>query len=407
MSEALVSCLRAVVAIVALLVVGVLCSTNRRAIDWRFVIKALIMQAILGFLILWSPPGAAFLRHLSDAVGWILSFGGAGSAFLFGGLVGPKMDDLFGGGAFVFALRVLPQIVYVAALLALLEHYGVLRLLARGIGGVVSKILGTTAMEGFSAVLTIFLGQTEMPVALQHTLDRLPRRVLATVLCSGTASVAGSVLAGYASLGVPMTDLLAASVMAIPGGLLFSRILFPGEREDAAALEHMVRRHGTVFEALADGAMNGVRIAVAVGAVLVAFVGLIALVDGLLGSMGLTLTRILGVVLAPVVWLMGVPWHEAVTAGGLFGQKIVFNEFVAYASLSPMIHAHALSTHTVTILSFALCGFANLSTIGILIGAFGSAAPERRSDVAVLAGRAVIAGTLSNAMSAVIAGLLV
>ncbi|QDH25944.1 NupC/NupG family nucleoside CNT transporter [Neokomagataea tanensis] len=399
--------LRALVAIVILLAVGVACSADRRGIDWRFVAKAFVMQALIGLLVLWSPPGAAVLHRLSDAVEWVLSFGGQGSAFLFGGLVGPRMNDIFGGGAFVFALRVLPQIVYVAALLALLEHYGVLRFLARVIGGIVAKILGTTPMEGFSAVLTIFLGQTEMPVALQHTLDRLPKRVLATVLCSGTASVAGSVLAGYASLGVPMTNLLAASVMAIPGGLLFSRILFPGEREDAAALENMSKRHNTVFEALADGAMNGARIAVAVGAVLVAFVGLIALVDGILGNAGLTLTRILGVLLSPVVWLMGVPWSEAVTAGGLLGQKIVFNEFVAYASLSPLIHGHLLSLHTITILSFALCGFANLSTIGILIGAFGSAAPARRGDVAALAGRAVIAGTLSNAMSAVIAGLLV
>nr|WP_249201897.1 nucleoside transporter C-terminal domain-containing protein [Gluconobacter sp. Dm-74] len=390
-----------------LLFLGALLSTNRRDIDWTVVGRALLLQVLIAAVVLWVPVGAHGLHVVSDAVTKVLSFGDVGSAFLFGGLVGPKMDGLFGNGGFVFALKVLPEIVYVAALLGLLQHWGVLQFLSKLIGGALSRILGTTGLESFAAVLTIFLGQSEIPIALQTCLTEMSEGELATVLCSGTSSIAGSVLAGYASLGVPMENLLAASFMAIPGGLLFSRILFPGPRRSDAQIAGADHGHHSMFEAIADGAMNGAKIAVAVGSVLIAFVGLIALANGLLGAFGLSLSWILGMVFAPFAWLLGVPWSECVVAGGLLGQKIAFNEFVAYVNLSPLIHAHALSQRTITILSFALCGFANISTIGILIGAFGSAEPRRRTDVASLAVRAVVAGTLSNAMSAVIAGLFV
>ncbi|AAW61616.1 NupC/NupG family nucleoside CNT transporter [Gluconobacter oxydans] len=399
--------LRVLVGMAGLLILGALLSTNRRAIDWPFVGRALLLQVLIAAVVLWVPAGAHGLHLMSDAVTKVLSYGDVGSAFLFGGLVGPKMNGLFGNDSFVFALKVLPEIVYVAALLGLLQHWGVLQFLSKLIGGALSRVLGTTGLESFSAVLTIFLGQSEMPIALQTCLAEMSEGELATVLCSGTSSIAGSVLAGYASLGVPMENLLAASFMAIPGGLLFSRILFPGPRRSDAQIAGADHGHHSMFEAIADGAMNGAKIAVAVGSVLIAFVGLIALANGILGAVGLSLARILGTVFAPFAWLLGVPWSECIVAGGLLGQKIAFNEFVAYVNLSPLIHAHALSQRTITILSFALCGFANISTIGILIGAFGSAEPRRRTDVASLAVRAVAAGTLSNAMSAVIAGLFV
>lgn len=399
--------LRVLVGMAGLLFLGALLSTNRRAIDWSLVGRALLLQMLIAAVVLWAPAGAHGLHLMSDAVTQVLSYGDVGSAFLFGGLVGPKMNGLFGNDSFVFALKVLPEIVYVAALLGLLQHWGVLQFLSKLIGGALSRVLGTTGLESFSAVLTIFLGQSEMPIALQTCLAEMSEGELATVLCSGTSSIAGSVLAGYASLGVPMENLLAASFMAIPGGLLFSRILFPGPRRSDAQIAGADHGHHSMFEAIADGAMNGAKIAVAVGSVLIAFVGLIALANGILGAVGLSLARILGTVFAPFAWLLGVPWSECVVAGGLLGQKIAFNEFVAYVNLSPLIHAHALSQRTITILSFALCGFANISTIGILIGAFGSAEPRRRTDVASLAVRAVAAGTLSNAMSAVIAGLFV
>ncbi|MFB9941276.1 NupC/NupG family nucleoside CNT transporter [Gluconobacter oxydans] len=399
--------LRVLVGMAGLLFLGALLSTNRRAIDWSLVGRGLLLQMLIAAVVLWVPAGAHGLHLMSDAVTKVLSYGDVGSAFLFGGLVGPKMNGLFGNDSFVFALKVLPEIVYVAALLGLLQHWGVLQFLSKLIGGALSRVLGTTGLESFSAVLTIFLGQSEMPIALQTCLAEMSEGELATVLCSGTSSIAGSVLAGYASLGVPMENLLAASFMAIPGGLLFSRILFPGPRRSDAQIAGADHGHHSMFEAIADGAMNGAKIAVAVGSVLIAFVGLIALANGILGAVGLSLARILGMVFAPFAWLLGVPWSECVVAGGLLGQKIAFNEFVAYVNLSPLIHAHALSQRTITILSFALCGFANISTIGILIGAFGSAEPRRRTDVASLAVRAVAAGTLSNAMSAVIAGLFV
>ncbi|WP_215747816.1 nucleoside transporter C-terminal domain-containing protein [Gluconobacter sp. P1C6_b] len=399
--------LRVLVGMAGLLILGALLSTNRRAIDWSLVGRALLLQVLIAAVVLWVPAGAHGLHVVSDAVTKVLSFGDVGSAFLFGGLVGPKMNGLFGNDSFVFALKVLPEIVYVAALLGLLQHWGVLQFLSKLIGGALSRVLGTTGLESFSAVLTIFLGQSEMPIALQTCLAEMSEGELATVLCSGTSSIAGSVLAGYASLGVPMENLLAASFMAIPGGLLFSRILFPGPRRSDAQIAGADHGHHSMFEAIADGAMNGAKIAVAVGSVLIAFVGLIALANGILSAVGLSLAQILGTVFAPFAWLLGVPWSECVVAGGLLGQKIAFNEFVAYVNLSPLIHAHALSQRTITILSFALCGFANISTIGILIGAFGSAEPRRRTDVASLAVRAVAAGTLSNAMSAVIAGLFV
>ena len=399
--------LRVLIGMAGLLCLGALFSTNRRAIDWAFVLRALALQVAIAAVILWVPMGAHLLHLVSDGITKVLSYGDQGSAFLFGGLVGPRMADVLGNGGFVFALKVLPEIVYVAALLALLQHWGVLQFLSRLIGGGLAKILRTTRIESFSAVLTIFLGQSEMPIVLQSCLAGLSMGELATVLCSGTSSIAGSVLAGYASLGVPMENLLAASAMAIPGGLLFSRVLFPGPRHASTEIAGADHGHHSMFEALAEGAMTGARIAVAVGAVLIAFVGIIALTDGLLAMVGLSLSRILGMVFAPFAWLIGVPWAECNVAGGLLGQKIAFNEFVAYVNLSPMIQAHALSHRTITILSFALCGFANISTIGILIGAFGSAEPRRRTDVAKLAVRAVVAGTLSNAMSAVIAGLFV
>ena len=397
--------LRVVIGMVGLLLVGALFSQDRRRIQWGMAGRALLVQVLIAGLVLWVPAGARGLHAISDGVTHILSYGDAGISFLFGGLVGPRMDTLFGGGAFVFALKVLPQIVYVSALLALLQYWGVMHALSRIIGGAVAKVLGTSRIESFSAVLTIFLGQSEMPIALQSCLAGLTDAELFTVLCSGTSSIAGSVLAGYASLGVPMENLLAASAMAIPGGLLFARILFPGDRPAETQIAPADKEHHSMFEAISAGALNGVRIAVAVGAVLIAFVGLIALGNGLLGLAGLSVPQLLGFAMAPFAWLLGVPWAECITAGGLLGQKIAFNEFVAYVSLSPMIHAHTLSPRTITIMSFALCGFANISTIGILIGAFGSTAPTRRGDIARLASRAVLAGTLSNAMSAVIAGL--
>jgi CNT family concentrative nucleoside transporter len=410
--------LRGLPGIALLLAIGVAFSTDRRRIAPRIVLAALGCQVALGALILFVPPGRWALGVASDAVNAVLGYGAQGTAFLFGDLVGPRMASLFPQtGGFVFALRVLPQIIYISALIALLYHFGVMQVLARVLGGAVRLALGTTRIESFSAVTTIFLGQSEMPVALKPYVASLTRAELFTVMSSGTASIAGSVLAGYAGLGVPMPYLLAASVMAIPGGLLFAKLLVPStEPTRIASLDVSFdeKRAANLFEAISVGTANGVQVAVAVGAMLVAFIGLIACLNGLIGLAGgwfglpgLSLEAILGQAFAPLAWTIGVPWQEAHQIGGIIGQKLVFNEFVAYVTLSPHGSAATLSHHAIAIASFALCGFANFSSIGILLAGYGAVAPERRSEVARMGLRAVLAGTLSNLMSATIAGMFI
>ncbi len=410
--------LRGLPGIALLLAIGVAFSTDRRRIAPRIVLAALGCQVALGALILFVPPGRWALGVASDAVNAVLGYGAQGTAFLFGDLVGPRMASLFPQtGGFVFALRVLPQIIYISALIALLYHFGVMQVLARVLGGAVRLALGTTRIESFSAVTTIFLGQSEMPVALKPYVASLTRAELFTVMSSGTASIAGSVLAGYAGLCVPMPYLLAASVMAIPGGLLFAKLLVPStEPTRIASLDVSFdeKRAANLFEAISVGTANGVQVAVAVGAMLIAFIGLIACLNGLIGLAGgwfglpgLSLEAILGQAFAPLAWTIGVPWQEAHQIGGIIGQKLVFNEFVAYVTLSPLIHAATLSHHAIAIASFALCGFANFSSIGILLAGYGAVAPERRGEVARMGLRAVLAGTLSNLMSATIAGMFI
>ena len=403
--------------IAALVAIAVLFSFDRRRIDIRTVLSALLLQFAIGALILFVPLGRSALHGVSLVVNDVLGYGNDGIAFLFGGLVDARMFTLFPQDGFVFALRVLPQIIYISALIAVLYHVGVMQWLARTLGGGLRLLLRTSTIESFSAVTTIFLGQSEMPIAIRPFVPLLTRAELFAVMSSGTASVAGSVLAGYAGLGVSLDYLLAASFMAIPGGLLFAKLLLPSTEPSRIAtlqLDFEEHKPANVFEAIAIGTGNGVRVAVAVGSMLVAFIGLIACLNGLVGwlghlfgAQGLSLQQILGWAFAPLAWLIGVPWSASVLIGGIIGQKIVFNEFVAYVSLSPMIHAHSLDEHSLAIASFALCGFANFSSIGILLAGFGAVAPTRRAEVARLGLRAVLAGTLSNLMSATIAGIFI
>lgn len=409
--------LRGLIGIAVLVALGVLLSSNRKAIDYRQAAIALALQCGIGALALFVPWGRRLFGMLADGVGDVLAYGQVGTHFLFGGLVSSKMETLFGQESFVFAFQVLPAIVYVSAIIALLYHWGVMQAIARVVGQGLRHLLGTTALESFSAVMTVFLGQSEMPVVLRPYIGKLRRSELFAIMSSGTASVSGSVLAGYAGLGVPMHYLLAASFMAIPGGLLFSKLLWPTPEDCHIRHETMPKAEletSGVFDALAEGAMSGARVAFAVGAVLVAFVGITALLDGLLHGVGawvhlpgLGLSTVLGTLMAPLAWLIGIPWSESFLIGSFLGQKIAFNEFVAYVGLSPLIHAHALSVHDLAIVSVALCGFSNFSSVGILIGGFGSVAPERRAEIATIASRCVIAGTLSNLMSAAITGLFV
>ncbi len=415
--DALNALVRGVPGMALLLLLGIAFSTDRRRIAPRTVLAALACQFLLGALVLFVPLGRRALAAASDAVNAVLGYGNQGIGFLFGGLVGPRMAQLFPDGGYVVALRVLPQIVYISALIAVLYHWGIMQALARALGGGVRFLIGTSRIESFSAVSTIVLGQSEMPLALKPYVPSLTTAELFALMSSGTASVAGSVLAGYAGLGVPMPYLLAASVMAIPGGLLFAKLLVPStepSRVTRLDVSFDGRRAANVFEAISSGTASGVQLAVAVGSMLIAFIGLIACLDGLvglvggwLGRPGLSLEAILGAAFAPLAWCIGVPWQLCRLAGGIIGQKLVFNEFIAYVHLSPMIHAHALPPHVLAILCFALCGFANFASIGILLASYGVVAPERRGEVARLGLRAVLAGTLSNLMSATIAGMFI
>ena len=409
--------LHAGLSIALLIAVAFLLSTDRRAIRPRVVLAALGLQVLLGALVLFVPAGQAGLSAAAGLVQTVLGYGDRGTAFLFGGLVEPRMFELFGGSGFILALRVLPQILYVSALIGVLYHLGIMQAAARLIGEGLRRIVGTSPIESFSAVITIAIGQSEIAVALRPFLAALTGAELFAVMTSGAASTAGSILAGYAALGVPMTYLLAASIMAIPGGLLYAKLLVPSTAPTRIAttrVEFGETRAANLIEAAADGTQKGLAVAVAVGAMLIAFIGLIALADGIVGYLGglagypaASIQGILGTVLAPLAWLLGVPWAHASLVGGAIGEKLAFNEFFAYANLSPVLKGATLDPRSQAIVCFALCGFANLSSIAIQLASFSSLVPERRAEIARYGLRAILAGTLSNLTSAAIAGLFI
>jgi CNT family concentrative nucleoside transporter len=327
------------------------------------------------------------------------------------------MVELFGGSGFILAFRILPQILYVSALIAVLYHFGIMQAAARAIGAVLRRVIGTSPIETFAAVITIAIGQSEIAIALRPFLLALTSAELFAVMSSGAASTAGTILAGYAALGVPMEYLLAASVMAIPGGLLYAKILVPTTEPTRIVTTRVTfgeTRAVNVVEAAADGTQKGLGVAVSVGAMLIAFTGLIALLNGFAGWAGgflgigaLSLESVLGAAFAPLAWLLGVPWDQAGFVGGALGQKIAFNEFLAYAQLSPVLKAGTLEPRTAAILCFALCGFANLTSVAIQLASLSSLAPERRPEIARFGLRAILAGTLSNLTSAALAGLFI
>lgn len=406
------------VGMVALIAIAVLLSDNRKAINIRTVGGAFAIQFALGAFVLYVPWGQEVLRSFSDAVSNVINYGNDGTSFLFGGLVSGKMFEVFGGGGFIFAFRVLPTLIFFSALISVLYYLGVMQWVIKILGGGLQKALGTSRAESMSAAANIFVGQTEAPLVVRPFVPKMTQSELFAVMCGGLASIAGGVLAGYASMGVPIEYLVAASFMAAPGGLLFAKIIKP-ETEEAVEQLHDMNAEGedkpaNVIDAAAGGASAGLQLALNVGAMLIAFIGLIALVNGMLGGIGgwvgmpeLRLELILGWLFSPLAFLLGVPWSEATIAGEFIGMKTVANEFVAYSQFAPYLGEAApvvLSEKTKAIISFALCGFANLSSIAILLGGLGSIAPKRRGDIARMGVKAVIAGTLSNLMAATIAG---
>lgn len=411
------------IGIVVLILIAVLFSTNRKAINLRTVGLALLIQISIAALVLYIPWGQKVLGGMSFGVAKMITYCDEGVNFLFGGLVSDKMFELFGGGGFVFALRVLPLIVFFSSFIAILYYLGIMQWIIRILGGALHVVLGTSRTESMSATANIFLGSTEAPLVIRPYISRMTQSELFAVLCGGAASIAGSVLAGYAKLGIPLEYLIAASFMAAPGGILFAKLMMP-ETEKVTDDKDLDINIGddkpvNIIDAAAAGASSGLSLALNVGAMLLAFIALLALINGMLGGVGgwfgystLSLEMILGWLCAPIAFIIGIPWSEATVAGSFIGQKFVLNEFVAYMSFSEYLKPDAaqnglmvLSEQSKIIISFALCGFANIGTIAILIGGVGGMAPNRRKDIAKLGLKAMIAGSLSNLMSASIAGI--
>lgn len=390
-------------------VIAMALSTNRRAISPRIVMSAFALQAVTAVLVLYVPAGKAFIETLSQGVRALLGFSAAGIDMVFGPLA-----DL--DGQLSFAVHVLPIIIFFASLMSVLYHLGVMQLVVRGVGAALRWLLGTQPVESLNAAANMFVGQTEAPLVVRPYLGKLTQPQLFAVMVSGLASVAGTVLAAYAQMGIRLEYLLAASFMAAPGGLLMAKLVMPDDPETREELSGPPRldheaKDVNVILAAANGAREGVRLAVNIGGMLVAFVSLIALFNGLVGWLGgffgaedLTLESILGAIFAPLMYLLSVPWAEADIAGALFGEKLILNEFVAYLHMTEMLDA--MSPRTEAVVTFSLCGFANLSSIAILLGGLGSLVPEKRDLIAKYGLRAVAAASLSNLMSAALASLL-
>ncbi|WP_114764277.1 NupC/NupG family nucleoside CNT transporter [Vibrio rhodolitus] len=391
--------------IFAILACAFALSESRKNINWRTVLGAFALQAGFAALVLYFPLGQSLLGSISNGVSGILAFADEGIGFVFGELA---------SGSFIFAIRVLPLIIFLSAIISLLYYLGIMQKLILVIGGAISRALGTSKVESLAATSNIFLSMSEASLIVRPFLAKMTRSELFAVIVGGMASVAGSVLGGYAALGVELKYLIAASFMAAPGGLLMAKMMVP-EREASAAQDEIELEKSTdsnIIDALASGAMNGVRVAVAVGTMLIAFVSVIAMVNAgfemlgeLVGVQNLTLQTIFGYLFAPLALFAGIPMDEVFAAAALIGQKTVLNEFVAFLDFVAV--KETLSAHSQIIITFALCGFANIGSIAIQLGSIGAMAPERRQDVAKLGVRAVTAATLANMMSAALAGLFI
>ncbi|GAA1920781.1 NupC/NupG family nucleoside CNT transporter [Nocardioides lentus] len=418
--------LRGILGLVLLLGVAWALSSHRRGVSWRTVGAALALQVAFAALVLRWGPGERALAWVADRVADLIGFTDEGTAFLFGPLYEAGGDD-----GTVFALSVLPVIIFLGALIGMLFYLRVVQYATHYVGGALARVLGVSKVESLYASTVIFLGQSEAPLMIAPYLRSLRAGQIFTVMVGGLTAAAGSTLVGYSLLGAPLEYLLAATVMNAPAALLFAKLLWPDstprEREPASIepadgeevrdLDELDVREvrdtesRNLVDAIGRGALAGGRIAITVGALLIAFVALIALANGLLGAVGgwfgagdLTFQEVLGRLLAPLAWLLGVPWSEAAQAGSWIGQKTVLNEFVAYADFGPAVGG--LDPLTVVVVTFALAGFANVASIAIILGVVGSLAPERRSLLAALGFRALLAASLANLSNAAIAGVV-
>jgi CNT family concentrative nucleoside transporter len=396
--------------IALVLAIAWLLSSDRKAIRLRVVGAAFALQAGFAALVLYTPWGNRVLKAISDGVSALLGYASKGTEFLFGALASDPLGQNF-------AIQALPVIIFFAALISILYYLGIMQQVIRWIGGGLEKITGISKVESLGAASNIFVGQSESPLVIKPYLAALSPSQLFCLMSVGMAGVAGTILAAYAAMGIRIDYLVAAAFMSAPGGILMAKIIMPDpigeappEHDDIAIHGLEDERAANVIMAAAQGAQTGVKLAVMVGAMVLAFVALVALANGILGGIGgwlgqpgLSFQMILGYVFAPVFWLLGSPdWAEAMRAGGLFGTKVVLNEFVAFIELG---QAKDLSERSLAVVTFALCGFANFSSIAIQMAVTGSLAPNQRPVIAKLGMKALAAGSLSNLMSAALAGL--
>jgi CNT family concentrative nucleoside transporter len=400
--------------IALILAIAVLLSSNRRWIRLRVVGAAFAMQAGIAFLVLYTPWGRWVIEQMSAGVSNLLGYSKAGTDFIFG----PIASAEIGGNS--FAIAALPVIIFFASLISVLYYLGIMQFIIKWVGGGIKWMTGITRIESLGAAANIFVGQSESPLVIRPYLAGLTPAQLFTIMTVGMAGVAGTILGAYASmLGNELLPyLLAASFMSAPGGILMAKIMMPDDPKDIgiepvelAVASHDEEPPANIIMAAAQGAQTGVKLAVAVGAMVLAFVALVALANGLLGGVGswfgrpdLSFQMLLGYVFQPVMYMLNVPWAEADTAGGLFGTKMVLNEFVAFIELARV--QGELSPATVAIVTFALCGFANFSSIAIQMAVTGNLAPNQRPMIARLGIKALVAGSLANLMSAALAGLM-
>ena len=401
--------------IALILAIAILFSSNRRAIRPRVVGAAFALQVAIAVFVLYTPIGKDVIAAMAQGVSNLLGYAKAGVDFLFGNLAKPEL------GGYSFAIAALPVIIFFASLVSILYYLGVMQFIIKWVGGAIQWVTGISKVESLGAAANIFVGQSEAPLVIRPYLAGMTPAQIFTIMTVGMAGVAGTILAAYASmLGEALLPyLLAASFMSAPGGILMAKLMMPDDPQDfgkepvvEGEIGFSDEKPANIIMAAAEGAQTGVKLAVAVGAMVLAFVALVALANGILGGVGgwfgypdLSFQQMVGWAFAPVMFMLNVPWSEAQTAGGLFGTKLVLNEFVAFTQLGPM--KETLSATTVAVVTFALCGFANFSSIAIQMAVTGGLAPNQRATIAKLGLKALLAGSLANLMSAALAGLLV
>lgn len=402
-----------ILGLLTMLALGYLFSTNRKAIRLKTVAWGLGLQIAFAVFVLKVELGRTLFQRAGDAVNRLLSYSFVGSKFVFGGL-GEQGSSM----GFFFAFQVLPTVIFIAAFFAVLYHYGVMQLIIKAAARVMTKFMGASGAESLNVAASIFMGQTEAPLTIRPFLKDLTRSELMTVMTSGMAHVSGGIMAAYIAFGIEPKHLLSAVIMTAPGTILMAKMLVPETEEPKTAgrvvmseEEEGEEKPKNVLGAIARGTTDGLHLALNIAAMLISFLALIALLNGILGWthshiawFPASLESILGTLFAPVAWVIGIPWRDCPAIGSLLGTRMALNELVAFSMLGPQ--KAMLDPRSFTIATFALCGFANLSSIGIQLGGIGALAPNKRGELAKLGIRAMLAGTMANLMSASIAGML-